>query len=1087
MFIIKTRTAMENHDKIHKQFEEAARRAEGQPFGRMEAVWNRVEDKLDNKKQRRIAAWWKYTGIAALLLLFMGIGFMLLNNSANETVPGIKPDSQVTVTDTQPAVETPKPALPEPKAEDAVVVAQPEKPATEKAPFPEKISAPVMRESVYKDASQPKGNRITGVVTSSDGLPTPGVTVMVKGNPATAVVTDLDGKYSIEAVKGSTLVFTYVNITAEQKVGTKNDYAVVMAEELEEVIVQGYRSVKKADFTSAVTSVTTKTTESRPNISHVQSLQGQVPGLTIAPGNNISNSATIGNGYLKPGGSHNYNNALPQQGVAKSKEARAYRDGDNNASPGKNYAPTEADIVQKVEPGNVAFPVGADKDDVADTYDTERMYNQPKTVNGVAVDARGRSVDVNGNAVPDELEKALQGQVSGVQVTQAQPGASTNIKIRGARSISASDPLFIVDGVVTKDISNLKEGDVKEIEVLKDASASAIYGSRGANGVIIITTKKSQYTKKQRQNLESIEGTQLTQDAGITAAVRDIMSDRPGEPMVLLNGVEVKKKTLKNLSPEEIESAIIVSGLGGNSAYGKDGRRGVIIIKTKTVTPQEQQALDAVHGKLKGISPTDYKEYKYLDVPKIKVDNDESYESFEENKFENPATTPLSTFSIDVDNASYTNVRRFLNNGQTVPKDAVRVEEMVNFFKYEYPQPTGPHPFSINTEYSDCPWNENHKLLKIGLKGYEIPTTQLPASNFVFLIDVSGSMNEPNKLPLLKESMKLLIKHMRKEDRLAIVVYAGAAGLVLPPTGGADKAKIYAALDNLQAGGSTAGGAGIELAYKTAQENFVKGGNNRVILATDGDFNVGASGDKDMQTLIEEKRKGGVFLTCLGYGMGNYKDSKLEILADKGNGNYAYIDNMQEANRFLDKEFKGSMFAIAKDVKIQIEFNPGHVQSYRLIGYENRKLRDEDFANDAIDAGELGSGHTVTALYEIIPVGVKSDYFTAAPGLKYSQPNTSTGNYTSELATIKFRYKKPDGDKSTEMVHVIADKATPLENASADFNFAASVAWFGLKLRDSQLVPDKESAKIIKLAREGLKNDEEGYRAEFIRLVNSVE
>jgi Ca-activated chloride channel family protein len=373
------------------------------------------------------------------------------------------------------------------------------------------------------------------------------------------------------------------------------------------------------------------------------------------------------------------------------------------------------------------------------------------------------------------------------------------------------------------------------------------------------------------------------------------------------------------------------------------------------------------------------------------------------------------------------------------------------------------------------------------LQGKEIPTAKLPSSNFVFLIDVSGSMNEPNKLPLLKQSMKLLVNQMRKEDRIAIVVYAGAAGLVLSSTSGAEKEKIIAALENLNAGGSTAGGAGIELAYKTAQENFVKGGNNRVILATDGDFNVGASSNTDMQALIEEKRKSGVFLTCLGYGMGNYKDSKLETLADKGNGNYAYIDNMQEADRFLQKEFKGSMYAIAKDVKIQIEFNPKHVQSYRLIGYENRKLRDEDFANDAIDAGELGSGHTVTALYEIIPVGVKSDFFTSTPELKYSTPQATTGNYNDELATIKFRHKKPDEDVSKEMIQVIPNTSVPLQKTTGDFKFSAAVAWFGLKLRDSKLVPNKETKAINDLAKEGLANDNEGYRAEFVRLVNMVQ
>ncbi|HEU0125844.1 MAG TPA: YfbK domain-containing protein, partial [Flavobacterium sp.] len=397
------------------------------------------------------------------------------------------------------------------------------------------------------------------------------------------------------------------------------------------------------------------------------------------------------------------------------------------------------------------------------------------------------------------------------------------------------------------------------------------------------------------------------------------------------------------------------------------------------------------------------------------------------------------------------------------------------------------HPFSINTEVSDSPWNSNNKILKIGLQGKNIPTEDLPASNLVFLIDVSGSMSDMNKLPLLKQSLKILVNELRPKDKVAIVVYAGAAGMVLPPTSGDEKKTIIDALDKLQSGGSTAGGAGIELAYKTATENFIKGGNNRVILATDGDFNVGSSSNSDMEKLIEEKRKTGVFLTCLGYGMGNYKDSKMEILADKGNGNYAYIDNIQEANRFLGKEFKGSMFAIAKDVKIQIEFNPKQVQSYRLIGYENRKLKAEDFKNDAIDAGELGSNHTVTALYEIIPTGVKSDYLAEQPDeLKYTKTETNPSIFNNELATVKFRYKKPDGEKSIEMVQVIENKSVAIENASDDMKFSAAVAWFGLKLRDSKLIANKSSEEIAKLAKQGNSNDGEGYKAEFIRLVEGA-
>ncbi len=463
---------------------------------------------------------------------------------------------------------------------------------------------------------------------------------------------------------------------------------------------------------------------------------------------------------------------------------------------------------------------------------------------------------------------------------------------------------------------------------------------------------------------------------------------------------------------------------------------------------------------------------------------DEEYNALVENPFESTKSQPLSTFSIDVDNASYSNIRRMINYGNTVDKDAVRVEEMLNYFRYDYPQPENRQPFSINTEYSDAPWNPGHKLLKIGLQGKNIAMDDLPDSNIIFLIDVSGSMDESNKLPLLKTSLKVLLNQLRPQDKVGIVVYAGNAGMVLAPTSAAEKETITNALDRLQAGGSTAGGAGIELAYKLAHKNFIKGGNNRVVLATDGDFNVGASSAKDLESLIEEKRKTGIFLTCLGYGMGNYKDNRLEMLADKGNGNYAYIDNLQEANKFLGKEFAGSMFAIAKDVKIQIEFNPEFVKSYRLIGYENRKLRNEDFTDDKIDAGELGSGHTVTALYEVIPAGTGSVYAPKETQLKYAS-TSNPQKFGDELATIKFRYKKPDGDKSMETTKVVQNSGISMAQTSPDYKFAASVAWFGLVLRNSKLIKDKDLLKIGGLAKEGKNTDEEGYRSEFIRLVES--
>ncbi|ROI00192.1 vWA domain-containing protein [Chryseobacterium daecheongense] len=461
--------------------------------------------------------------------------------------------------------------------------------------------------------------------------------------------------------------------------------------------------------------------------------------------------------------------------------------------------------------------------------------------------------------------------------------------------------------------------------------------------------------------------------------------------------------------------------------------------------------------------------------------NDEEYNALIENPFELTQNQPLSTFSIDVDNASYSNVRRMIQYGG-VDKNAVRVEEMINYFRYDYPQPKKNHPFSINTELNAAPWNQSHKLLKIGLKGKDIPMDNLPPSNIVFLIDVSGSMDQENKLPLLKSSFKILLDQLSPQDKVAMVVYAGNAGVVLPPTSAAEKAKITEALDRLQAGGSTAGGAGIELAYKLAEENFIKGGNNRVVLATDGDFNVGTSSTTDLESLIEEKRKSGVFLTCLGYGMGNYKDNKMETLADKGNGNYAYIDNLKEANKFLAKEFVGNIYTIAKDVKIQIEFNPKYVKSYRLIGYENRKLRNEDFADDHIDAGELGSGHTVTALYEVIPTNVDSEFLPKKSKLKYST-TSKTQKFGDELATIKFRYKKPEGTKSSEMIQVVKNSSVTNAKASSDFKFAASVAWFGLVLRESKLIKKKNLKEIENLARQNKGKDAEGYRTEFVKMI----
>jgi len=465
--------------------------------------------------------------------------------------------------------------------------------------------------------------------------------------------------------------------------------------------------------------------------------------------------------------------------------------------------------------------------------------------------------------------------------------------------------------------------------------------------------------------------------------------------------------------------------------------------------------------------------------------NTEEYDALNENIFHEALKNPISTFSIDVDAASYSNVRRFINNGQRPPKDAVRIEEMVNYFDYTYQQPKGDDPFSVITEIATAPWNPNHRLVHIGLQGKKISTEKLPPSNLVFLIDVSGSMNEPNKLPLLKTSFKMLVEQLRPQDHVAIVVYAGAAGLVLEPTSGDEKKRIFEALDRLEAGGSTAGGAGINLAYAVAKRHFKANGNNRIILATDGDFNVGESSNASMERLIEQKRNDGIFLTVLGFGMGNYKDSKMEILADKGNGNYAYIDNISESRKVLVNEFGGTLFTIAKDVKLQIEFNPAKVKAYRLIGYENRMLKSEDFNNDKKDAGELGSGHTVTALYEVIPVGVESEFFKI-DDLKYQKSKIErSAENSKELMTIKLRYKKPDEDISKLIVHPLVDTNTTLANTSENFRWSASVAAFGMLLRESEYVKNFNYDQVVQLAQGAKGGDVEGYRIEFINMVKS--
>ncbi|REC54898.1 VWA domain-containing protein [Chryseobacterium piscium] len=611
-----------------------------------------------------------------------------------------------------------------------------------------------------------------------------------------------------------------------------------------------------------------------------------------------------------------------------------------------------------------------------------------------------------------------------------------------------------------------------------EAPGLAINSTSGTPGSSRIDNNNIRNEFKQNNNISqtligTVSGLQIMPNLGVPGSskpliIRGISSlNTNSQPLYVINGKISDSKAFSNLNPNTIESVSVLKDAAATSIYGSRASNGVVIIKTKKLSRKERKAQDSIT-----ISK------------QIQKQNNEEYDAFVENPFELTKNQSVSTFSIDVDKAAYSNIRRMINNGEYVNKNAVRIEEMINYFKYDYPQPKNNQPFSINTEYNDSPWNKQHKLLKIGLQGKEIPTDKLPKSNFVFLIDVSGSMDEANKLPLLKSSFKVLLDQLRPTDKVGIVVYAGSAGMVLPPTSAKEKNKIIEALDKLQAGGSTAGGQGIELAYKLAQENFIKGGNNRVIIATDGDFNVGASSTGDLQTLVEEKRKSGVFLTCLGFGMGNFKDNRMETLANKGNGNYAYIDNLQEANKFLGKEFAGNMYAIAKDVKIQIEFNPKYVKSYRLIGYENRKLKNEDFTNDKIDAGELGSGHTVTALYEVIPNDVNSEFSPKENDLKYTK-NTNDENFNDELATVKFRYKKPDGDTSSEIVQVVKNTNQSFSSSSDDFKFASSVAWFGLVLRNSNLIKNKDLKDIENLAKKGRGKDEDGYRAEFVRLVET--
>ena len=537
-----------------------------------------------------------------------------------------------------------------------------------------------------------------------------------------------------------------------------------------------------------------------------------------------------------------------------------------------------------------------------------------------------------------------------------------------------------------------------------------------------------------------------------------------------------KESTFERLPQQRMRSAT-------TRATARGGTRGGYSMDASTTGAGTRGA----GGRHLASSPIPFSAAGSIDSSLEPLSNTEEYNLIDENPFKIVKNHPLSTFSIDVDTASYSNLRRFITEGRLPPKDAVRIEELINYFTYNYPQPKGNNPFSITTEISDSPWNNQHQLVHIGIQGKDIVTENLPPSNLVFLLDVSGSMKSPNKLRLIKSAFQLLVDELTEKDTVSIVVYAGAAGVVLPPTKGNEKDKILATINQLEAGGSTAGGQGIKLAYDLAKRFYQSSGNNRVILATDGDFNVGVSSDAELVRMIENYRDEGIFLTVLGFGTGNFKDGKMEQLANKGNGNYAYIDSLLEAKKVLVTEIGGTLLTIAKDVKIQVEFNPAKVQAYRLIGYENRLLRSQDFNDDRKDAGELGAGHSVTALYEIIPVGVGiNGKLPEVDELRYQDNQVDQAAYNSdELMLVKLRYKEPKGKTSKLIQQPVVDKGVSLNNASNDFKFAAAVAEYGMILRDSEYQGDASLNKVLKLANESKGLDLEGYRSEFINMVES--
>ncbi len=779
-----------------------------------------------------------------------------------------------------------------------------------------------------------------------------------------------------------------------------------------------------------------------------------------------------------------------------------------------------------------------DGDDESELYEANQQHAQARTEPPGAAEARARSTDeragwyranqapVDASADIDKVERQLaekviegrSSQVADALVSSSEKGADLK-QLAGAqpkgRATDASGPAPAAPGAETPAIDfEVRQGN-RETEMAENRVKEE--GPRGAGeatgrmqsvSAIVAETETEQSRGQSVRNAspefkdtfgndaaapgKAGAPTPQTDPSSSTATVGGELGRRDGEEVQAVDNLttELPLNKRKELLRAELRP-------------GSARVAGQVQVRSEAPPPAPAMPKPVVSNEplegaaVRGYHFEDRDRYRYPHPPRRhrprpRPDfNTESYDRIVENTFVRVEDDPRSTFSIDVDTASYANVRRFLAQGTRPPQDAVRIEELINYFSYDYPQPRGDQPFSVSLEVAEAPWRREHRLVRVGLKGREIREEKRPSSNLVFLIDVSGSMRPSNKLPLLKKSMRMLVDRLTENDTIAMVVYAGASGLVLPPTTGDQKSAILHALDLLHAGGSTNGGAGIKLAYECAVDGFIRGGINRVILATDGDFNVGIRNQGDLVRLIENRRQSGVFLSVLGFGMGNLKDSNLEKLADKGNGNYSYIDSEREAHKVLVEQMNATLVTIAKDVKIQIEFNPSRVQAYRLIGYENRVLAHQDFNDDRKDAGEIGAGHTVTALYEVVPSGVDMD----APGvdpLRYQTSAETEGTeldrvekapHGNELMFVRLRYKKPEGDSSRLIETPLVDRQGRFSDASQDFKFAAAVASFGMLLRDSSNRGGASFDEVLNWALAGKGEDPHGYRQGFLKLV----